>query len=121
MRLLDALDHKFGTSVLVVFHSDPTTPFPYVKDVVDVLPTDRLGVIDWSFLKGKCVQCLAFPDGNKNFSIGSTGDSRMQSCVDQIKAALPLFVVFSAYGHEGTVKGYAKRYRRIPGGGGTYE
>lgn len=111
MRVIEANCRKLGESVVVLFQTEREGQ-NYTKDTVNVLPSDRVEIIDWSFLCDRKVHVLAVGEDSKNYSVGSLGDQRMRQCMKEILAASPAMVVFSAEGHEGTVKGFIKRFRR---------
>lgn len=111
MRMIEANCRKLGEFVIVLFQTEKEVP-PFDGDVVNILPSDRVEIIDWSFLCDRKVHVLAVGEDSKNYSVGSLGDQRMRQCMKEILAASPAMVVFSAEGHEGTVEGFIKRFRR---------
>ena len=96
--MIEANCRKLGEFVIVLFQTEKEAP-PFDGDVVNILPSDRVEIIDWSFLCDRKVHVLAVGEDSKNYSVGSLGDQRMRQCI-------------SAEGHEGTVKGFIKRFRR---------
>lgn len=111
MRVIEANCRKLGESVVVLFQTEREGQ-NYTKDTVNVLPSDRVEIIDWSFLCDRKVHVLAVGEDSKNYSVGSLGDKRMRECIEDILAVSPAMAIFSSEGHEGTVKGFMRRFRR---------
>lgn len=97
--------------MIVLFQTEKEAP-PFDGDVVNILPSDRVEIIDWSFLRDRKVHVLAVGEDSKNYSVGSLGDKRMRECIEDILAVSPAMAIFSSEGHEGTVKGFMRRFRR---------